>query len=189
MDDDCRGLLVRLQSDLLRAARSRRLTGPWAAGGRADAFVAAVRCLAHVLHHSLRPASLLPPGRRPHGPVYGMQEGWAPGGEHPSTLAGTLAVAAALLARVRGGPSARTCKAVRIVVSPGDGSPDRCELTGRILCRQNDLGRHFADDEVLRLCEAPDAVLREVDEDGRMRETPASWPAYRETLNAAGRAP
>ena len=187
MDGSCRNLLVRLQSDLLRAARGRSLIGPWAADRKIDGFVAAVRCLAHVLHHSMRPASLLPPWHRPHGPVHGMQGSWAPGGEHPETIAGTLAVAAALLAWVRGGPSTRTRKAVWIVVSPGDGLPDRSELTGRILCRQNDLGRHFTDDEAQRFCEAPDAALRVVDGDGHVRETAASWPAYREALNSARR--
>ncbi len=106
-----------------------------------------------------------------------MQEGWVPGGEHPDTIAGTLAVAAALLAWVRGGSSTRTRKVVWVVVSPGDGLPDRCELTGRIICRQNDLRWHFTHDEAQRLCEAPDAALREVDVDGRVRETAASWPA------------
>lgn len=35
--------------------------------------------------------------------------------------------------------------------------------------------------------EQPDAAPREVDGDGHVRETAASWPAYRETLNSARR--
>lgn len=175
-DDGCLGLLVRLQSDLLRTARGRGPVGPWAAGG-ADSFVAAVRCLAHVLHHPVPTMAWTPARRRPRGPVYGGQEGWAPGDEHPDDLAGTLAVAAALLARVRGGRAARAGGPVRIAASPGDGRPDRCELAARVLLRHRDLRRHFTHAEAVHLCAAPDAVLREVDPDGRVRETPASLPA------------
>jgi hypothetical protein len=94
VDPRSRKTLVRMQTDLLRAATDRRPTGPWGLLSRPERFLEAVRVLSFLALAAAWQAR--PSVRRPRTltPEWSLRE------EPPAAIAGVLAIVAAVLTSV-----------------------------------------------------------------------------------------